>query len=83
MVKYSELPKDKNGYPYYKKDGKKIWVHRRVAEKKYGKIPKDFVVHHIDKNKINNFRSNLIILHKKDHNRLHKRKTLTIKNKKK
>jgi len=68
-------------YQKYKtKEGEEKHIHARVGEKKYGydKIPKNFVIHHIDENKDNNQRFNLILLHKKDHKRLHKRKTLKI-----
>lgn len=78
------LRKVNDGYWFFmSKDGKKINVHKRVAEKKYGKIPKDFVIHHIDGNKNNNRPANLILLHKKDHARLHMSKNLIIKLKKK
>tara|TARA_Y100000310_G_C20497706_1_gene722369 strand:+ start:538 stop:807 length:270 start_codon:yes stop_codon:yes gene_type:complete len=69
-------------YQAYKtEDGKKQTVHSRVGEKKYGydKIPKDFVIHHIDEDKNNNQYFNLILLHKKDHKRVHVRKSLIIK----
>ncbi len=47
--------------------------HRKVARKKYGleSIPKGFIVHHLDINKKNNDPKNLILLHRKDHARLH------------
>lgn len=65
-------PKRENGYQYFKdKEGNLINIHRRVAEKKYGKIPEGFIVHHIDGSKTNNRPSNLILLHKKDHVRFH------------
>ena len=63
-------------------EGKKT-IHSRVGEKKYGydKIPKGFVIHHIDQNKENNQYYNLILLHEKDHKRIHLRKTLVIRSK--
>ena len=65
---------------YVDKDGKRHTVHSRVGEKKYhyDKIPKGFVIHHIDGDKNNNQRYNLIILHRKDHARIHVKKTLKI-----
>ena len=69
-------------YQAYKtKDGKKKTVHSRVGEKKYGyeKIPKGFVIHHIDGDKNNNQYHNLILLHRKDHKRVHVTKSLKIK----
>ena len=70
------------GYQAYKTlDGKKKTVHSRVGEKKYGydKIPKDFEIHHIDGDKNNNQYYNLILLHKKDHRRVHLKKSLIIR----
>ena len=63
------------------KDGKKKTIHSRVGEKKYHyeKIPPGFVIHHIDGNKDNNQRYNLIAIHQKDHRRIHVKKTLIIK----
>jgi len=72
----------KQGYPAYKtKDGKKKTIHSRVGEKKYfyDKPPPGFVIHHIDENKDNAQRYNLIAIHRKDHKRIHQRKTLIIK----
>jgi len=73
---------NKNYQSYTTKEGEEKHYHSRVGEKKYGykKIPKGFVIHHIDKDKTNNQYYNLIILHKKDHKRIHKKKpTLDIK----
>ncbi len=75
MKKFEKLKKW--GYQAYKtKEGKKKTIHSRVAEKKYGydKIPAKFVIHHIDEDKNNNRPNNLIILHRKDHWRLHNKK---------
>lgn len=72
----------KKGYQAYKpNDGKIKTVHSRIGEKKYGfdKIPPNFVIHHIDGDKDNNQYYNLILLHKKDHGRIHVKKSLTIK----
>ena len=69
-------------YQAYKtEDGKKKTIHSRIGEKKYGfdKIPPNFVIHHIDKDKNNNQYYNLIILHKNDHRRIHVTKSLIIK----
>ena len=70
------------GYQAFEtKEGVKKTVHSRVGEKKYhyDKIPKDFVIHHIDGDKNNNANYNLILLHKKDHRRVHIKKSLVIK----
>jgi len=72
----------KYGYQAFRnKQGKKITTHSRIGEKKYryGKIPKDFVIHHIDEDKDNNQYYNLILIHKKDHRRIHVTKSLVIK----
>ncbi|MBN1645018.1 HNH endonuclease [Candidatus Woesearchaeota archaeon] len=72
----------KGDYQAYKtQDGKKKTIHSRVGEKKYDydKIPADFVIHHIDGDKNNNQYYNLILLHKKDHRRIHIVKSLVIK----
>jgi hypothetical protein len=64
---------------YDEKEKKWIYTHRKVAKKKYGDLPKkDFHVHHIDGNRKNNKPDNLILLHKKDHRRVHLEKTLKI-----
>lgn len=70
------------GYQAYTKpDETKKTIHTRVAEKKYGmeKLPPGFEVHHIDGDKNNNQYYNLILLHKKDHRRVHLKKSLIIK----
>lgn len=72
----------KQDYQAYETDeGKKKTIHTRVAEKKYKLdiIPKDFEIHHIDGDKNNNQYYNLIMLHKKDHRRVHLKKSLIIK----
>jgi len=70
-----------NYQAYETEDGKKKTTHSRVGEKKYGfdKIPAGFVIHHIDENKNNNQYYNLILLHRKDHKRVHKKGSLIIK----
>ena len=77
-MKLPKLYKDPKGYQYFFRNGKKIYRHRRVAEKKYGQLPKEFIVHHIDGHRDNNKKGNLILLHRKDHCRLHKYKTIII-----
>jgi len=74
--------KYKKGYATFREEGKNIFVHRRTAEKKYKVIPKGFHVHHIDEDKTNNRPDNLILLHWKDHDRVHRKKDLLIENKK-
>jgi len=64
---------DKKGYPRYKDNGKR--VHTAVAEKMVGgKISKNRVVHHKDGNKRNFRRSNLQVMKRSSHSRLHLKK---------
>lgn len=61
---------DDNGYLRFSDSGK--LVHRWVAERKYGcKIPKHYVVHHVDGNKLNNNPDNLVVMHWSAHAELH------------
>ena len=63
----------KKGYPRYK--GSKKLVHRAVARKKVGgKIGIGRVVHHKDGNKRNFRRSNLQVMSRSSHSRLHSKK---------
>jgi hypothetical protein len=53
------------------KDGWKLESHI-IAEKKYGrKLRVDEVVHHIDRDRLNNVPDNLVIMTKNEHRRLH------------
>ena len=64
-----------NGYKQFSENGKWKYTHRRVAEKKLGgKIFFGYEVHHIDGNKNNNRYSNLRVLKKSDHRRIHSKK---------
>jgi hypothetical protein len=64
---------DKNGYPRWKNSG--LLVHRTVAAKKVGgTIFPGMVVHHIDGNKRNFRFSNLWIMSRSFHARLHLQK---------
>ena len=57
----------KDGYYRAHYDGHVIYLHRAVWESVYGKIPDDYQVHHIDKNKDNNDISNLMLISTKEH----------------
>lgn len=72
---------NQNYQSYKTKEGEEKHIHSRVGEKKYHyeHIPKGFVIHHIDGDKNNNQRFNLILLHKKDHKRIHQTGSLIIK----
>lgn len=50
-------------------------LHRLMYETAYGSIPKGFIVHHIDGDKTNNEPSNLMLLSKSNHHRLHMKHT--------
>lgn len=68
-----------NGYieiymPYHPKKNKRgyIYEHQYMAEQMLGRpLTENEVVHHIDKNKRNNDPSNLLVLTKQEHSRLH------------
>ncbi len=52
----------KNGYWVFHSGGKVLYVHRFVAERCLGRpLPEGALVHHVDYNKQNNRRSNLVI----------------------
>jgi len=65
--------KDKKGYKHFEDSGKP--VHRHVAERKLGrKLGFGEVVHHINRDKTDNRRSNLWVFgSQKDHHSAHKR----------
>ena len=52
--------------------------HLIIAKEKYGKIPKGFHIHHIDGDKTNNKKSNLLAIHSKDHYKMHRWKKIII-----
>lgn len=65
-----------NRYKAVKINGKKRDLHRVVAEQKVGrKLGYDEVVHHEDEDKLNNNPSNLTIISRAEHSRLHGLKT--------
>ena len=47
------------------------FLHRLIFEKEYGEIPKGFVIHHKDGNKLNNCIGNLELMTHKSHSKLH------------
>ena len=65
--------KDKKGYKHFAGSGKS--VHRHVAERKMGrKLRKGEVVHHKNRNKTDNRRSNLkVFKNQKKHHKSHVR----------
>lgn len=66
-----EEKKEPTKYEGYLLDPNGKLSHRRIYKKHYGKIKKDWVVHHIDTNKKNNIPKNLISMPSKCHDRLH------------
>lgn len=63
-----------NGYRQFFDWTKGRWefVHRRVAERFFGQIPRGHEVHHVDRNKLNNSPSNLQVLPRDAHRALHR-----------
>lgn len=68
-----------DGYKFRKDKKSGYWLcstlhkrlHRYIYEKYNGKIPEGMQVHHIDHNKDNNEISNLMLLTRKEHDRIH------------
>lgn len=58
----------KNGYKTLR-DG--TFVHRYVAERTYGPIPRGYEVHHINGDKEDNRPCNLAVLSKEEHRKIH------------
>lgn len=77
FIDLSTFPKDKRrkgyiddkGYRRIKIKGKVIKEHRYQWEQHYGNIPKNFDVHHIDGNKLNNDINNLEVIGHGKHSR--------------
>lgn len=61
----------RSGRDYYYNSWNRIYLHRYLWEKKNGKIPDGFELHHIDKNALNNSLENLQILTIDEHKKLH------------
>lgn len=60
-----------SGYKMYYERGYPKYVHRENYKKYYGNIPKNYEIHHIDKNKYNNHPSNLVALSRRQHRKIH------------
>ena len=67
LINYSSS----NGYPTIFVEGKNILLHRYVWIKHFGAIPKDYQVHHKDKNKLNFDIGNLELVKTSEHQRNH------------
>jgi hypothetical protein len=62
---------DKKGYAIISLEGKEIKLHIHIWEKHNGKKPKGYDIHHINGDKSNFELSNLMLLTKSDHSRIH------------
>jgi hypothetical protein len=63
-----------NGYKQFYENGRWVYTHRRVAQKKVGgAIGKGRHVHHVNGNKTDNRPSNLRVMSASDHAKLHAR----------
>ena len=60
-----------NGYPCVSIAHNKFRIHRLLGEFIYGKIEKDYVIHHIDGNRLNNKKDNLQLISKSEHSSIH------------
>ena len=68
--------KNKSGYKVFREGNKTVSVHKRVAEKKVGgSIYDGYEVHHKDGDKNNNRPSNLAVLRKSFHRKIHAKKS--------
>lgn len=71
----SKFKRNKSGYKVFKEGERTVSVHKRVAEKKVGgRIYEGYEVHHKDGNKLNNRPSNIAILRKSFHRKIHSKK---------
>lgn len=60
------------GYRFVKHQGKRKALHRLIVEEREGReLGRDEIVHHVDHNRLNNDPSNLMILTRVEHARLH------------
>jgi len=61
----------KRGYKIISTPNGRIYYHHYIWNKTYGKIPKGFVLHHINLNKLDNRLSNLQMMPIRKHHQLH------------
>ena len=60
------------GYRYVSRGGRKIALHRLIVEEREGRrLSSNEVVHHVDRNPLNNDPDNLVVLSRAEHQRLH------------
>lgn len=75
----------------YYRDEKGVLIHRKVAyeqiylpnKDRYALPFSEYVVHHIDRNKKNNDKENLILMVEEDHNKIHRPKIVQVYSSKK
>lgn len=60
-----------NGYPCISIGHEKIRIHQLLGEFIFGKIRKGYVIHHIDGNKLNNCKENLVYISNVLHTQIH------------
>jgi hypothetical protein len=66
---------NRSGYKTFREKGKTQSVHKRVVEKKLGgKVWPGHEVHHKNGNKLDNRSSNLQVMKKSEHRKLHSKK---------
>ena len=68
---YGRTGYSNSGYKTYRHNGKTNYVHRLVATKAYGKIPKGHEVHHKNRIKTDNRPQNLQVVSKAQHMAIH------------
>lgn len=62
---------DSHGYMVFYNKGQEIKAHRVIWEQYHGKIPKGYIIHHKDENKLNNDISNLQLVTRAQHSKIH------------
>lgn len=73
-----------SGYLVFYKNRKELYAHRMIWEKYHGTIPIGYIIHHQDRNKLNNDIANLELLTTSQHSKEHySEKKEKLKNEKK
>ena len=61
----------RNGYPTVCINRERFYVHRLIGEYLYDGIRKNYVIHHLDRNKLNAMPNNLVRVSRHEHDKLH------------